>query len=99
MQVLILDDDFQPVIEQTVGELYIVGPGVCLGYLNNPQQTAERYLTLNMPDGEYLRAYRTGDMAKSSNAHVSAVYRSISIAPATSVSIASPECASRTKIV
>ncbi|VVQ08456.1 D-alanine--poly(phosphoribitol) ligase subunit 1 [Pseudomonas fluorescens] len=63
-QVLILDDDFQPVAEQTVGELYIAGPGVCLGYLNNPQQTAERYLHLNLPDGRTLRVYRTGDMAK-----------------------------------
>jgi amino acid adenylation domain-containing protein/thioester reductase-like protein len=63
-QVLILDEDFQPVAEQTVGELYIVGPGVCLGYLNNPQQTAERYLNLSLPNGHSLRAYRTGDMAK-----------------------------------
>ncbi|MDR9860355.1 MULTISPECIES: amino acid adenylation domain-containing protein [Pseudomonas] len=63
-QVLILDDNLQPVEEQTVGELFIVGPGVCLGYLNNPQQTAERYLTLQLPDGTTLRAYRSGDMAK-----------------------------------
>lgn len=63
-QVLILDEGFQPVAEQTVGELYIVGPGVCLGYLNNPQQTAERYLNLSLPNGQSLRAYRTGDMAK-----------------------------------
>ncbi|MGG7675973.1 amino acid adenylation domain-containing protein [Pseudomonas sp. WC2] len=63
-QVLILDDDLQPVEEQTVGELFIVGPGVCLGYLNNLQQTAERYLTLNLPDDQTLRAYRSGDMAK-----------------------------------
>lgn len=63
-QVLILDDDLQPVTEQTVGELFIVGPGVCLGYLNNPQQTAERYLTLQLPDGQTLRAYRSGDMAR-----------------------------------
>jgi amino acid adenylation domain-containing protein len=67
-QVLILDEALQPVTEQTVGELYIVGPGVCLGYLNNPQQTAERYLNLTLPlplpHGQTLRAYRTGDMAK-----------------------------------
>ncbi|WP_207867043.1 amino acid adenylation domain-containing protein [Pseudomonas sp. 58(2021)] len=63
-QVLILDDDLQPVPEQTVGELFIVGPGVCLCYLNNPQQTAERYLNLELPDGQRLRAYRSGDMAK-----------------------------------
>ncbi|WP_423204637.1 non-ribosomal peptide synthetase [Pseudomonas kribbensis] len=63
-QVLILDDDLQPVPEQTVGELFIIGPGVCLGYLNNPQQTTERYLDLELPDGRRLRAYRSGDMAK-----------------------------------
>jgi amino acid adenylation domain-containing protein len=63
-QVLILDEDFRPVAEQTVGELYIVGPGVCLGYLSNPQQTSERYLHLPLPEDESLRAYRTGDMAK-----------------------------------
>ncbi|MBJ7372782.1 non-ribosomal peptide synthetase [Pseudomonas sp.] len=63
-RVLILDDDLQPVPDQTVGELFIVGPGVCLGYLNNPQQTAERYLTLSLPGGETLRTYRSGDMAK-----------------------------------
>ena len=69
-QVLILDEDFQPVVEQTVGELYIVGPGVCLGYLNNPQQTAERYLSVSLPSGEHLRAYRTGDMAKWTDAGI-----------------------------
>ncbi|HCS45209.1 MAG TPA: peptide transporter [Pseudomonas sp.] len=63
-QVLILDEDLQPVAEHTVGELYIVGPGVCMGYLNNPQQTAERYLELSLANGDSLRAYRTGDMAK-----------------------------------
>lgn len=63
-QVLILDDELQPVPENTVGELFIVGPGICLGYLNNPQQTAERYLQLDLPDGTQLRAYRSGDMAK-----------------------------------
>ncbi|WP_201196515.1 non-ribosomal peptide synthetase [Pseudomonas fluorescens] len=69
-QVLILDEDLQPVAEQTVGELYIVGPGVCLGYLNNTQQTAERYLQLDLPGGQTLRAYRTGDMAKWTDAGI-----------------------------
>ncbi len=63
-QVWILDEQLQPVAQQTQGELYIVGPGVCLGYINNPQLTAERYVWLTRPDGEPLRAYRTGDMAK-----------------------------------
>ncbi|MDY7567363.1 non-ribosomal peptide synthetase [Pseudomonas sp. RTC3] len=63
-QVLILDEQFQPVPEQTPGELYIAGPGVCLGYLNNPTQTAERYLNLQLPGGRSLRVYRTGDIGK-----------------------------------
>ncbi|RBH52376.1 MULTISPECIES: amino acid adenylation domain-containing protein [Pseudomonas] len=63
-QVLILDEQRQPVAEQTVGELYIAGPGVGLGYLNNPDKTADSYLQLALGQGESLRAYRTGDMAK-----------------------------------
>ncbi|MHC6223296.1 amino acid adenylation domain-containing protein [Pseudomonas sp. X10] len=63
-QVLILDQHLQPVPEQTPGELYIAGPGVGLGYLNNPQLTAERFIDLTLPDGQSLRAYRTGDIGK-----------------------------------
>ncbi|WP_164705533.1 AMP-binding protein, partial [Pseudomonas viridiflava] len=57
-------DQLLPVPQEAQGELYIVGPGVCLGYLNNPELTAERYVWLTRPDGERMRAYRTGDMAK-----------------------------------
>ena len=63
-QVLILDEQRQPVEDQVVGELYIVGPGVSLGYVNQPRQTAESFVPLVLPDGQTLRAYRTGDMAK-----------------------------------
>lgn len=63
-QMLILDEQLQPVPEQTPGELYIAGPGVCLGYLNNPTLTAERYLNLKQPDGRSLRVYQTGDIGK-----------------------------------
>jgi amino acid adenylation domain-containing protein/thioester reductase-like protein len=63
-QVLILDEHGQPVPHQTQGELYIVGPGVCLGYVDNPALTAQRYVSLPLPGGESLYAYRTGDMGK-----------------------------------
>jgi amino acid adenylation domain-containing protein/thioester reductase-like protein len=63
-QVLILDEQLQPVDEQVMGELYIVGPGVSLGYLNQPRQTAEHFVHLALPDGQALRAYRSGDLAK-----------------------------------
>ncbi|TDV59140.1 non-ribosomal peptide synthetase [Pseudomonas sp. LP_7_YM] len=63
-QLLILDDHMQPVAEQTLGELYIVGPGVCLGYIHNPTLTAARYVQIELGNGERLRAYRTGDIGK-----------------------------------
>ncbi|MGE7955709.1 amino acid adenylation domain-containing protein [Pseudomonas sp. NPDC089530] len=63
-QVLILDEQLQPVPERTPGELYLAGPGVGLGYLNHPQLSAERYLSLALPDGRRLRVYRTGDIGQ-----------------------------------
>lgn len=63
-QVLILDEQLQPVAENTPGELYIVGPGVGLGYIGNPTLTAERYVLLPQPDAEAVRAYRSGDVGR-----------------------------------
>jgi amino acid adenylation domain-containing protein/thioester reductase-like protein len=74
-QVLILDEHLQPVDEQVLGELYIAGPGVSLGYLNQPRQTAEHFVPLELPDGQTLRAYRTGDLAKWTAAGIELVGR------------------------
>lgn len=63
-QVLILDDNLQPVDEQVVGELYIVGPGVGLGYLNAAPLLDAPFVALALPGGQTLRAYRSGDLAK-----------------------------------
>jgi len=63
-QILILDDQLQPVPENTPGELYIIGPGVGLGYLNNPALTAERYVNLALDSAKQVRAYRSGDIGK-----------------------------------
>ena len=63
-QVLILDEQLQPLADHTPGELYLAGPGVGLGYLNNPALSAERYLTLDLPDGRRLRVYRSGDIGQ-----------------------------------
>lgn len=63
-QVLILDDQLQPVDEQVMGEVYIVGPGVSLGYVNVPQGAANPFVTLAVPGGQTLPAYRSGDLAK-----------------------------------
>src|SRR5262249_54500310 len=50
--------------EDQRGELAITGPGLALGYLNRPDLTVQRFITL--PDGQ--RAYRTGDLAERSEA-------------------------------
>ncbi|WNW12493.1 non-ribosomal peptide synthetase [Pseudomonas sp. DTU_2021_1001937_2_SI_NGA_ILE_001] len=63
-QVWILDEQLQPVAENVQGELYIAGPGVALGYLGNAELTAERYVELPLGDGRRLRAYRTGDLGR-----------------------------------
>ncbi|WP_260963255.1 non-ribosomal peptide synthetase [Pseudomonas citri] len=63
-RVLILDEQLQPVPHGTPGELFIAGPGVGLGYLNDPALTATRYLDLTLPAGQTLRAYRTGDIGQ-----------------------------------
>ncbi|MDO7900032.1 amino acid adenylation domain-containing protein [Pseudomonas citrulli] len=63
-QVLILDEHRQPVPQGSPGELYIAGPGVGLGYLNDPTLTAARYLDLALPAGQTVRAYRTGDIGQ-----------------------------------
>lgn len=63
-QVLILDDDLQPVDEQTMGDLYIIGPGVSLGYVQVPSHVDNPFLELTLADGQLLQAYRSGDRAK-----------------------------------
>jgi amino acid adenylation domain-containing protein/thioester reductase-like protein len=63
-RVLILDDDQQPVDEEVMGEVYIVGPGVSLGYVNDPPQATSAFVELAVPGGQPLRAYRSGDLAR-----------------------------------
>lgn len=47
-----------------MGEIAIAGPGVALGYLDNPGLTQEKFITINHPfaaDQPPLQIYRTGD--------------------------------------
>ncbi len=55
----IVDLDGNEVPEGVVGELYIGGIGVALGYHNLPEMTEERFISYN---GE--RVYRSGDFAR-----------------------------------
>ncbi|WP_158574016.1 non-ribosomal peptide synthetase [Streptomyces triticagri] len=57
----VLDDDLRPVRDGEIGELYVSGPCLTLGYLNRPDLTAASFVPDPEHPGEQL--YRTGDRA------------------------------------
>ena len=56
----VLDGRCQPLPPDVPGELYLGGDGVALGYLGQPELTAERFLPSPFRAGH--RLYRTGDL-------------------------------------
>ncbi|MEB3232527.1 MAG: amino acid adenylation domain-containing protein [Leptolyngbyaceae bacterium] len=60
----ILDDLLQPVPDGEIGELYIGGAGLALGYLNRPELTAERFITRAFADSAPQPIYKTGDLVR-----------------------------------
>jgi amino acid adenylation domain-containing protein len=57
----ILNDARRPVATGDIGELAIGGAQVASGYKNDPERTAERFITVDV-DGEPTRVYITGDL-------------------------------------
>ncbi|WP_329549047.1 amino acid adenylation domain-containing protein [Streptomyces sp. NBC_01356] len=63
LQLEIRDEDLRILPDGETGELLIAGTGVADGYLGRPELTAERFTTLESPQGP-RRYYRTGDLAR-----------------------------------
>lgn len=64
-QLYVLDPDLRPVPPGVIGELFIGGPGVGRGYLNNPRLTAERFLDDPFSSRSGARLFKTGDLVRS----------------------------------
>jgi D-alanine--poly(phosphoribitol) ligase subunit 1 len=58
----ILDEELKPVAAGGIGELWLGGPCVGLGYLNNSEETAKRFRQDPLIDGYRAILYRTGDL-------------------------------------
>lgn len=63
-KVYVLDVKMQPVPIGIIGELYISGDGLALGYLNNPEFTNQKFITNPFSKNKEDRLYKTGDFVK-----------------------------------
>lgn len=62
VELYVLDRQMQPVPVGMPGELYIAGPSLASGYLNQPEQTRDKFVA--HPFRTEDRAYRTGDIVR-----------------------------------
>ncbi len=62
VRIYLLDCHGKNVLEGGIGELYIAGDGLAMGYLNRPELTAEKFIP--NPFKPDKKIYKTGDMAQ-----------------------------------
>ena len=63
-EMLVLDDNLRGLPDGEIGELCITGKCVAEGYLNRPELTNEKFVTLSLHNKKEVRGYRTGDLAR-----------------------------------
>jgi len=63
-QLYVLDTRMQPVPIGVIGELFVGGPGLAPGYLNQWQLTEERFIPHPFSKNRNDRVYRTGDLVR-----------------------------------
>lgn len=63
-EILILDEKLDRLPEGETGELCVAGLSLADGYLNRPEMTSEKFISLNDLNGKPERVYRTGDLAR-----------------------------------
>jgi amino acid adenylation domain-containing protein len=64
LRAYILDSRLRPVPTGVAGELYVGGEGLAAGYINDPAETAARFLPDPFVREAAARIYRTGDLAR-----------------------------------
>lgn len=60
----VVGEDGAPVPPGRVGEVWVGGDGLALGYLNRPEEDARRFGVLDVPGLGPARVYRTGDLGR-----------------------------------
>ena len=63
-RLLVLGEDEKPVADGVIGELWVTGPCLMLGYYGLPEMTAEVMRTISPGPGESVLACRTGDLVR-----------------------------------
>ena len=62
---LVVDPELKPLPAGETGEICIFGPGVAVGYLGQPELTAQRFVANPLANGaDDARMYRTGDLGR-----------------------------------
>ena len=64
MGCVVLDDAKELLPFGVIGELYVFGAGLSLGYLNRKKLTEERFVMLDLDGSGLKRYYKSGDLAR-----------------------------------